>query len=149
VTTTNYNDDVVLYDHIKGVVDALDAGCPFPVGDWERPKDVNERFIDPPYALVRLFPSTGQFNGPLTNTQADVVLRIQVMAAGFVQLQALEVQDITRKYMYRENITIPNRYIQKLRFMVSSGGVSRDDDLPTPLLFSYDVYELWTTPLTV
>lgn len=148
MAVVNYNDDVVLYDHINGVIEALNNNCPFPIGDWERPKDANERFYDPPYALVRLFPSTGQFSGPLTNPQADVVLRIQVMAAGFTQLQCLAVQDLTRQQMYRENITIPNRYIQKIDFMVTSGGVSRDDDLPTPLLFSYDVYELWTTPET-
>jgi len=148
VTTTNYNDDVVLYDHMKAVIEVLEAGCPFPIGDWERPKDSGEKFIDPPYALVRLFPSTGQFEGDLTNFQSDITLRIQVMAAGFIQLQCLEIQDITRKFMYRENITIPGRYIQKLKFMITSGGIARDDDLPTPLLFSYDVYELRTTPLT-
>ncbi len=144
----NYNDDVVLYDHMNAVITTLELGCPFPIGDWERPKDSQERFVDPPYAMVRLFPSTGQFQGDLTNFQSDIVLRIQVMAAGFIQLQCLEIQDITRQQMQRENIDIPGRYIQKLKFMVTSGGVARDDDLPTPLLFSYDVYELMTTPLT-
>ena len=148
MTIINYNDDVVLYDHMKAVIEALEQGCPFPIGDWERPKDVNERFIDPPYAIVRLFPSTGQFEGDLTNFQSDITLRIQVMAAGFIQLQCLEIQDITRQFMYPDNITIPGRHISKLKFMVTSGGVARDDDLPTPLLFSYDVYELRTTPLT-
>jgi hypothetical protein len=148
MTAPNYSDDVVLYDHVKAVIDALDAGCPFQVGEWWRPRDATEKYIDPPFALVRLFPSTGQMEGDLTNFQVDHTLRIQVMAAGKTELQALEVQDITRQQMYRDNITIPNRYIQKLKFMVTSGGVSRDDDLPTPLLFSYDVYELRTTPLT-
>lgn len=146
--TINFNDDVVLYDHIKAVIDAVNDNVPFPVGDWERPKDVDERFIDPPYALVRLFPSTGQFEGDLTHFQKDIIMRIQVMAAGFVQLQCLEIQDLCRQQMYRDNITIPNRYIQSLKMMVTSGGISRDDDLPTPLLFSYDVFELRTTPLT-
>jgi hypothetical protein len=148
MTAPNYNDDVVLYDHIKAVIDALDAGCPFPVGEWWRPRTAAETYDDPPFALVRLFPSAGQFEGDLANPQVDHVLRIQVMCAGLTQLQALEVQDITRKQMYRGNLTIPNRYIQSLKFMVTSGGVSRDDDLPTPFLFSYDVYELRTTPLT-
>ena len=149
MTAPNYNDDVVLYDHMNAVITALELGCPFPIGDWQRPKDSGERFVDPPFALVRLFPSTGQFRGDLTNFQSDITLRIQVMAAGLIQLQCLEIQDITRQQMFPDNITIPNRHIQKLKFMVTSGGVARDDDLPTPLLFSYDVYELSTTPLTV
>lgn len=143
----NPNDDVVLFDHIQGVITALEA-CPFPIGDWIRPKNSDETFVDPPFALVRLFPSTGQFAGDLTNFQKDMTIRIQVMSAGLIQLQCLEIQDLTRQQMYRDNIVIPDRYVQKLKFMVSSGGVSRDDDLPTPLLFSYDVYELTTTPLT-
>ncbi len=149
MTAPNYNDDVVLYDHIKAVIDVLDLNLPFPIGDWERPKDVNEKFIPPPYALVRLFPSTGQFEGDLTHFQKDIILRIQIMAAGLVQLQCLDIQDLTRQQMYRDNLTIPGRYIQSLKMMITSGGISRDDDLPTPLLFSYDVYELRTTPLTV
>ena len=148
MTSPNHSDDVVLYDHVKAVIDAVDQ-VPFPVGEWWRPRDSSEKYHDPPFALVRLFPSTGQMEGDLTNFQIDHTLRIQVMCAGVTQLQCLELQDLTRQQMYRDNINIPNRYIQKLKFMVTSGGVSRDDDLPTPLLFSYDVYELRTTPLTV
>lgn len=149
MTLPNFNDDVVLYDHIKAVIDVLDAGCPFPVGEWWRPRDASEQYDDPPFALVRLFPSTGQMEGDLRNFQTDHTLRIQVMGAGFTQLQALTVQDITRQQMDPKALVIPDRYVQKLKFMVTSGGVSRDDDLPTPLLFSYDVYELRTTPLTI
>ncbi len=148
MTAPNYNDDVVLYDHINAVITALEV-CPFQIGDWWRPRDVDDKYIDPPFALVRLFPSTGQMEGDLTNFQSDITLRIQVMAAGKTQLQALEVQDLTRQQMDPANLSIPNRVVQKLKYMITSGGISRDDDLPTPLLFSYDVYELRTTPLTV
>ena len=148
MTQINHSNDVRLYDHIKAVIDALDK-CPFSIGEWWRPRDASEKYEDPPFGLVRLFPSTGQMEGDLTNFQVDHTLRIQVMCAGETELQCLEVQDLTRDQMYIDNIIIPGRHIQKLKFMVTSGGVSRDDDLPTPLLFSYDVYELRTTPLTV
>ncbi len=148
MTAPNYNDDVVLFDHISAVITALEV-CPFQIGDWWRPRNADETYIDPPFALVRLFPSTGQMEGDLTNFQSDITLRIQVMAAGITQLQCLEIQDLTRQQMDPANLSIPNRVVQKLKFMITSGGISRDDDLPTPLLFSYDVYELRTTPLTV
>lgn len=137
----------VILDHLNAVIDALEAGgFTWPVGEWKRPEDLDSRFVEPPYALVRMFPSAGQFDGPLTDTQADVTLRVQVMGVGLTHGQALAVTDLCRTRMKTSIVQVPNRYVQSLQFMVVSGGVSRDDDLPLPFFNSSDLYELRTTP---
>ena len=137
----------VILDHIKGVFDALTAeSLSFPVGEWNRPYDANERFVNPPYAVVRLFPSAAEMDGPLSDTQIDIVVRVQIVGVGLTERQALNVTDLCRPAMKRSKITIPNRSVMDVRFMVSSAGVSRDDDLPTPYFNSSDLYEVQTTP---
>lgn len=139
--------DILIGDHIQGIIDAItNSSPPWPVGEWQRPEDLDEKFVAPPYALVRLFPSAAQFEGPLHDTQADIVLRFQVMGVGLTHRQAIDVTDICRKEMKASKIVVPGRYVQDVRFMVVSGGVSRDDDLPEPFHNSSDLYELLTTP---
>ena len=141
----------VILDHVNGVIDAIKGGAfplEFLVEEWRRPVDPNERYIDPPYALVRPMPSAAQFTGPIDDTQADIILRIQVLAVGDTQSQALRVGDLCRARMQRRFITIPYRRVMDVRFMVTTGGLSRDDDLPTPTFYSADIYELQTTPTT-
>lgn len=136
----------VIDDHLVAVVTHLDASVPFPVDYWERPKDGNQRFDDPPFVLVRIFPSAAEFDGPLNDSQADINMRIQLLAVGETQRQALRINDICRPFMQRTLLTIPNRAVMDIRLMVASGGVSRDDDLPTPYFYSSDLYEIRTTP---
>lgn len=137
----------VVRDHVDGVVTAITAlGHAWPVGEWKRPEELDSRFSDPPFALVRSFPSAGEFDGPLSDTQADITLRIQVIGVGSTQRQSLLITDMCRPAMQARLIPIPNRYIQTVNLMVVSGGVSRDDDLPIPFFNSSDIYELRTTP---
>ena len=135
----------VIDDHLQGVVTLLDANVPFPVDFWQRPFDGNERFDDPPYVLVRIFPSAAEFDGPLSDSQVDITLRIQLLAVGRTERQALVANDLCRQYMQREDLTITNRTVMDVRLMVASGGLSRDDDLPTPFFYSSDLYEIRTT----
>lgn len=118
----------------------------FPIGEWERPKDLMARYKQPPFAVVRPYPSAAQFNGPLSQTQADIVLRVQVIAVGKSEFQALRVGDLCRMALKRSRIIVTGRYVQDFRFMVAAGGVTRDDDLPTPFFSASDLYELATTP---
>lgn len=137
----------IVGDHIQAVVDAINAlGHPWPVGEWVRPQDLDSRFDDPPFALVRSFPSAGEFEGPLNDTQADITIRVQIMGVGLTQRQSLVITDLCRPAMQARLLTIPNRYVQTVNLMVVSGGVSRDDDLPIPFFNSSDIYELRTTP---
>ncbi len=137
----------IVGDHLEGILDALIAEAfPWPVGEWQRPVDLDERFVNPPYALVRMFPSAGQFEGPLDDSQIDIILRFQIMGVGLTQRQAVDITDICRRALKPSKITIANRYIMDIRLMVVSGGVSRDDDLPVPFHNSSDLYELQTTP---
>jgi hypothetical protein len=141
--------DIIIGEHFQGILDALVNAAPplpWPVGEWERPKAGDQKFINPPYALLRLFPSAAQFEGSLADSQADIILRFQIMGVGLTERQAIDVTDRCRKEMKSSKISIPNRYVQDVRFMVVSGGVSRDDDLPEPFHNSSDLYELLTTP---
>ena len=137
----------IIGDHFRAILTALEnAALPFPVGEWDRPTDLNERFDNPPYAVTRIFPSTGQFDGPLTNTQIDISVRFQILGVGVTEMQALDVTDICRPVMVRSNLVIPGRKIMDLSLMVVHGGARRDDDLQTPFFYSTDLYELRTTP---
>ncbi len=137
----------VIGDHFQGLLDALNAGgFTFPVGEWERPKDLSEKFDNPPYALLRMYPSAAQFEGPLGDSQVDVVLRFQIIGVGLTERQAIDVTDICRVEMQPSKVVVANRYTQSIGLMVVSGGISRDDDLPIPFFDSADLYEIKTTP---
>lgn len=138
----------IIGDHVEGLLGALNAApaLPWPVGEWQRPEDLNEKFVDPPYALLRLFPSAAQFEGPLNDTQVDIILRFQIMGVGLTHRQAIDITDICRARMKPSKVAVTGRYVQDIRFMVVSGGVSRDDDLPVPFHYSSDLYEMLTTP---
>lgn len=133
------------------------------VNEWQRPKDNAESFVDPPYVLVREYPSAGQFSGDLADTKSDAILRVQVLCLGRTAREARRVRDWTRRYMQRSPLesildtmalsgdpyVFEPRAVMDLSLMVAGGGDTRDDDLPTPLHSSTDLYELWTTPKTV
>jgi hypothetical protein len=139
----------VILDHLDGVLGALENAAPplpFQYGEWERPKDGDEKFIDPPYAAVRIYPSAAEFWGPLSDSQIDITLRVQILGVGLTHRQALAVTDRCRREMKKSKITVENRRVMDVRFMVVSGGEMRDDDLPTPFHYSSDLYELLTTP---
>lgn len=137
----------VILDHFKGVLAALeDENLGFPTGEWKRPKDLDERFIEPPYLLARIFPSAGEFDGSLADSQTDITLRFELLGVGKTHNQALNICDRARVAMQPRKVVIPNRYIQSLRLMVVAGGISRDDDLPIPFYASPDLYTMRTTP---
>ena len=88
---------------------------------------------------------TSSFNSSQASYKADLKIYPDVK---MIKIGGQSITDRGRSAMFPilEEI-VENK--EKYQIMISSGGVSRDDDLPTPLLFSYDVYELSTTPLTV
>ncbi len=135
---------VLLDDHTQGILDAL-AAAPFDIGDGVAPRTVDKEEIDPPYAVLHAI-TGGSFDGPLNDTQADVVLNYQITGVGTTRQQAQVIIDISRGLMQRENITITGRYVRDLRHMTPNSGVIRDDDLPNPLFYGYDRYQLDTTP---
>lgn len=148
------SDRTVVYvrPHVQAVVDALATITDFPTGYWERPKNGQMKFDPPPYALVRNYPSAGDFDGPLSDSQVDVIYRIQILAVGVSEYEVLDVSDRTREVMVASIlepllIAATNRAIMDINLMVSSGGTSRDDDLPTPFFYDTDLYELRTTPV--
>lgn len=148
--------------HIEGILTALETTTvpsiattiPHPIGEWLRPRqpavgdpDTDLRYVDPPFINARIFPSAGDFDGPIDDSQADIKVRIQIQSVGLTDIQALQVLDLTREIMAdKDNITIANRYIQAVKLMIVSGGVSRDDDIIPPVFYDFDVYEVWTTP---
>ena len=85
-------------------------------------------------------------DGPITDSQADTVLPVQITAVGNTQIEALRVQDTCAKYMDKSYITIPNRKIRTIKKRFASDGTERDDDVPTPVYYSYEIYEIDTTP---
>lgn len=140
------------------VLNALETIGDFPAAYWERPKDGQMVFKDPPYALCRPYPSAGEFDGPLSDTRVDIVLRVQVLSVGKTMREAMRVADATRRVMVvsvmepllivatSAGVDPVPRVIQDLRHMVVSGGISRDDDLPSPFYYDTDLYEMVTTP---
>lgn len=135
---------VLLEDHFKGIKDSLDLST-ITIGDGTAPRGAGKVELDPPYAVLYLI-AGGTMDGPLSDSQADVNLIFQITAVGVTRQQALVVLDITRARMQRELITIPNRKVRDLRLNLPASGMVRDDDLPNPLFYGYDRYELDTTP---
>lgn len=137
----------IVWDHLEAVRSYLASQVTFPVNHWERPVDpTTELFLEPPLVMIRVFPSAQQMDGPLSDSQADVILRFQLLSVGVNSKSALVNLDICRPHMQRRNITIANRFVMDLKLMVASGGESRNDDLPTPLMYAQDLYEIQTTP---
>lgn len=135
---------ILLEDHWDGLLDALSA-APFPIGDGEAPREADNTEIDPPYATLYLVVGGG-FDGPLSDSQADVLMVFQITSTGRTRSQAAVILDICRDLMKKENITIVGRKVRDIRLSVPSAGIMRDDDLPNPLFSGYDRYELDTTP---
>lgn len=134
---------VSLEDHKDGILNALNAGgLAFPIGDHTDPLREGLE-VNPPYAVVYL--TGGGFqDGPLTDSAADVGLRFQITAVGRTAVEALRVIDQTRAVMKAENLTVTGRRVRRLVNTVASNGVQRDDAVPTPVFYAFDVWELDT-----
>jgi len=137
---------------VEAVFDALETNISsFPIGDGIRPvvesvdPDEDRKYKDPPYAVVHLRPG-GELDGPITDSQADGTFSIQITAVGNTQIEALRVQDICAKYMNNTYITIPDRKLRTVKKDFASNGTERDDDVPTPVYYSFEIYNLNTTP---
>lgn len=137
----------VILDHLKGIRAAIIAGgFNFPIEEFRRPVNNESQYVDPPFLILRVFPSADQSDGPLSDTDVDIVLRFQTMGVGDTEQQALNVTDRVRPTMQAKNITITGRRVMDVRGMVVSGGSNRNDDLPTPYYYSHDIWEIMTTP---
>lgn len=134
----------LLEDHTQGILTAL-APVPIPLGDGVAPRNPDQTEIDPPFVVLYSLPG-GRFDGPLPDSQADVVLIYQITAVGETRQQAQVALDICRGLMKKANVIIPNRKVRDLKHITPNSGVIRDDDLPDPLFYGYDRYELDTTP---
>ena len=137
--------DVLAYDHYIGVFDTLKVITQFEIGEGERPKGVTNEFLDPPYAVLFLLPG-GDQEGPISDSQADVVLRFQVTAVGKSQREAISVLDYCAKRMHKAYITVTGRKVRNLLKVLASNGVRRDDDVATPVFYCFQQWELDTTP---
>lgn len=134
----------LLDDHTEALLAALDP-APFSVGDGVAPRNADKTELDPPYAVLYSLPG-GRFDGPLSDSQADVTLVYQITGVGETRRQAQIVIDVCRDLMKKANVTVTNRRVRDLKHLTPNSGVIRDDDLPNPLFYGYDRYELDTTP---
>lgn len=135
---------VVTEDHTDAVLTLLRTTT-ITIGDGVAPRDVDKAELDPPYAV--LYPLIGgNFDGPLSDSQADVNFMYQVTAVGNTRQQAQVIIDIIRVIMQRENLVITGRTVRDIRLVTPYSGTVRDDDLPNPLFYAYDRYEVDTTP---
>jgi hypothetical protein len=137
----------VILDHLNGIRNAIIAGgFNFPIEQYRRPQDGDMKYVDPPYLVLRTFPSADQTDGPLSDSDADIILRFQTMGVGFDEDQAINIVDRVRPRMQRELITITGRRVMDVRGMIVTGGANIDNNLPTPFYYSHDIWEVWTTP---
>lgn len=137
----------VILDHKNGIKNAILAGgFNFPIEDYRRPQDGEMIYVDPPFLILRVFPSSDQASGPLHDSNVDIILRFQTMGVGRTEDQAINVNDRVRPRMQKELITITGRRVMDVSAMIVSGGSNRDDNLPTPFYYNHDIWEVWTTP---
>jgi hypothetical protein len=132
-------------DHTQGILTALNS-LPFLVGDSEAPRNPDKSEASPPYVV--LYPIVGGgFDGPLSDTQADVTIIYQVTSVGVTRFSAQAAIDLVRAILFdKSNVTIPSRRVRDIRLISPFSGIVRDDDLPDPLFYGYDRYQMDTTP---
>lgn len=136
---------VLLEDHTTAILTALQTST-ITIGDGEAPRTPDKSEINPPYAVLYPIPG-GLFDGPLSDTQADISLIYQITAVGKTRQQAQVILDICRAIMMdKSNISIPGRLVRSVTLITPHSGTIRDDDLPNPLFYGYDRYEVDTTP---
>ena len=138
-------------DHVAPIIAYLDAGLAFPVVEWTRPDsgDPNYKYLDPPFASVRPFPSAEEFGGPLSDSQADINLRYQVVGTGKTPQQARVITDRVRDLFLNRNAIrslVPKRKVMNVKHMVVHSGMTRENDTVLPWYYSIDLYEVMTTP---
>lgn len=136
---------VLTEDHTEAVLVNLRMST-IPIGDGVIPRNADKSIEIVPYAA--LYPIVGgDFDGPLNDTQADVTLHYQITAVGETRQQAQVIIDILRARMLdKSNFTIAGRSVRDVRLITPFSGIIRDDDLPNPLFYGYDRYELDTVP---
>jgi hypothetical protein len=136
---------VSIEDHKDGILNALyAAGLAFPIGDHEvRLRGGLE--VNPPYAILFLL-TGGEQDGPINDSVADVGIRFQITGVGKTVVEAMRVIDQTRSVIKEENITITGRRVRRVIPISASSGAQRDDALPKPVFYCYDVWTLDTTP---
>lgn len=138
-------------DHINSVVDHMTTylktlDYEVPVGFGERPVGSDKKHLPPPYLVVS-FMSGGSNNGPISDSEADVLLRILLLATGNTAKEATVLHDITHNQMIvKENFSINNRILRTIRTESPSDGIYRDDDDPSPIFYTRHIYLLDTTP---
>lgn len=142
--------DVLIVDHIQPVVDYLTSVLgvldhAVPVGFGERPVNAETKHEPPPYAVVSYLPG-GLLDGPISDSQADITLRISIFSMGNTAREATVLRDLVHKEMHKENFTVTNRKIRNLTVESPSDGVFRDDDVPTPIFYTRQIYVMDTTP---
>jgi len=137
--------NISTYNHYLAVLNNLQTITNFEVGDGERPKDVTGAFLDPPYAVLFLI-SGGDMEGPISDSQADITLRFQITAVGQSPKEAIVVQDYCAAKMHKSNLSISGRKVRNLTKVLASNGVRRDDDVPTPVFYCFQQWDLDTTP---
>lgn len=129
-----------IYD---GVWDSLDVITQFEIGRNERPKDSTGKFLNPPYAVLSIFPG-GDQDGPLSDSQVDVTIRFRVLAVGKTASEALVVSDFCAARMKPSLITITGRTVRRISKLSATSGMDRDDDVATPLFFDIQLYDVDT-----
>lgn len=141
---------VFIVDHIQAVIDHLESvlsilSYPVPIGFGERPVSVSKAFVDPPYLIVTYLPG-GFTQGPLDDTQADIVLRVLLVSNGNTAHEASVLRDICHGEMQASNLTVTNRKVRDVRVEGFTDGIFRDDDVPTPIFYTRQVYLMDTVP---
>jgi len=142
---------VLIQDHIQPIIDHLTTvlgglSHSVPVGYGERPINASHEFEDPPYIVVSHIVG-GTVDGPLSDTQADITLRVLILCNGSTAREATVLRDIVHQEMSdKSNFSITNRKVRDIRVEVPSDGAYRDDDVPTPMFYDRQIYVLNTTP---
>lgn len=144
-TATNILDHVdPVVNHLQTAMDGYSASVTVSYG--ERPIDASKKFIPPPYVVVFHIVG-GRLDGPLSDTQADIELRILVVCYGNTARETTILRDLTHaEMMDKSNFTVTGRRIRDIRLETPSDGIYRDDDVSTPIFYTRTIYVMNTVP---
>lgn len=131
----------------NAVLNALEANTGRPVGDAVAPRGTDERTEDDyPYSVVYEFATPARdMSGPMTDNQADKMLRYNVVCVGLNRDQAERLLERVRDAMSPENLAVPDYRVQQVT-SDELGRVERDTTIRPPTYAISDMFVVWTTP---
>lgn len=136
-----------IVDALDGVVYTFDGGAPQNPGGqgWGWQGDPGDSKFKP-YCIVFPLPG-GIFDGPLGCPDDDASLIWQVTCVGRDRPQCESIADRVNATLIGQPLSIPGRFVTRVRADMAQGGARRDDTVQPPVFIATPIIRVDSVPL--